>query len=126
EVGAVVEVEGLGELGVLQLLEGLPEGLGAVGGFGLLLDRGVDGAALLGDLGEVADAAAGDQDGGAGFLQAGVDGRAEVAARGRPAPRNIDGPCRSGYSRDIRGTACGVGVLGGSVRGFSRSYRGGE
>src|SRR3546814_1899491 len=62
-----VEVELLGELVVAEFLQGLPAGLGAVGGFGLLFDAGVDGAALFGDLGEVADAGAGDEDGGAGL-----------------------------------------------------------
>src|SRR5690606_25495220 len=80
QVGAVVEVEGLGELGVFEFLQRLPEGLGAVGGFGLAFDGGVDRPALLGDLGEVADAGAGDEDGGAGFAQAGVDVGSEIAA----------------------------------------------
>src|SRR3546814_2230750 len=76
-----VEVELLGELVVAEFLQGLPAGLGAVGGFGLLFDAGVDGAALFGDLGEVADAGAGDEDGGAGFLEGGVDAGRPVDAR---------------------------------------------
>src|SRR5690606_39746987 len=80
EVGGGVEVEGVGELFVAEFVQGLPEGLGAVGGFGLLFDAGVDRPALFGDLGEVAHAATGDQDGGAGLLQGGVDVRVEVDA----------------------------------------------
>src|SRR3546814_1736 len=81
-----VEVELLGELVVAEFLQGLPAGLGAVGGFGLLFDAGVDGAALFGDLGEVADAGAGDEDGGAGFLEGGVDAGRPVDAGRNPIP----------------------------------------
>src|SRR5690606_13384415 len=81
QVVAAVEVQGLGELVVAELVQGLPEGLGAGGGFGLLFNARVERAALLGDLGQVADAGAGDEAGGAGFAQAGVDAGIEVAAR---------------------------------------------
>src|SRR3546814_6193509 len=81
-----VEVELFGELVVAEFLEGLPTGLGAVGGFSLLFDAGVDGAALFGDLGEVADAGAGDEDGGAGFLEGGVDAGRPVDAGRNPIP----------------------------------------
>src|SRR5690554_5060021 len=80
DVCSVVEVELLRQLRVFQLLQGLPERLRAVGGFGLLFDGGVDRPALFGDLGQVAHAGAGDQDGGAGLLQAGVDVGLEIAA----------------------------------------------
>src|SRR5690606_9513502 len=73
EVLRFVQVERLRQLAVLELLQALPQGLGAVGDLGLGLDALVDGAALLGDLGQVADAAAGDQDGGTRLLERGVD-----------------------------------------------------
>src|SRR6185312_14389766 len=56
-------------------------GLAGVGGFGL--DALVDGAALLGDLRQVAHAGTGDQDGGARFLEGGVDLGVPVAVGGR-------------------------------------------
>src|SRR5690606_30079648 len=88
----------LGELVVFELLQGLPAGLGAVGGFGLLFDGRVDGAALFGDFGEVADAGAGDEDGGSGFLEGGVDAGRPVDA-GAPWP--CPGSCGSGFSREL-------------------------
>src|SRR5690606_33555522 len=80
KIVGVVQIQRLRQLRVFEFVQGLPEGLGAVGGFGLAFDGGVDRPALLGDLGEVADAGAGDEDGGAGFLERGVDLRGEIAA----------------------------------------------
>ena len=80
----------LRQRGVAEAFERLPVGLGAVGDLGLAFDALVDAATLLGDLGEIADAVAGDEDGGARFLEGGVDGGMPIASR-----------CRSGFSREL-------------------------
>src|SRR3546814_4369109 len=52
----------------------------------LLFDGRVDGAALFGDFGEVADAGTGDEDRGTGFLEGGVDAGRPVDAGRNPIP----------------------------------------
>ncbi|MCW0416172.1 hypothetical protein NB689_001926 [Xanthomonas sacchari] len=71
------------QLRVLQFVQRLPERLRAVGGLGLAQHAGIEGAPLLGDLGQVAHACAGNQHGGARLLQRGVELRAEIAVRRR-------------------------------------------
>src|SRR5690606_594016 len=80
----VVEVEWPGELAVFALAQGLPAGLGAVGGFGLVVDGGGDGGAQRGELGQVAGAAAGGGDWGAGLPEGGCGGGRDAARRSRP------------------------------------------
>src|SRR5690606_36165706 len=77
----VVQGQGLGQQRIAQLAQDFPVVLGTAGGLGLGLDAAVDRPALLGDLGQVAHAAAGDQHRGARLLQRGVDVGLEVAAR---------------------------------------------
>jgi len=112
-VGGLVKIEGLGQFVVAEVAQGLPVALGAVGGFGLLVDAGVDRPALFGDLGEVADAGAGDQDGGAGFLEGGVEVRGPVeGADDRVVALGRSDGSRDAFRRRVRG------------RDFRRSYQG--
>src|SRR3546814_13093541 len=66
----------------------------------LLFDGRVDGAALFGDFGEVADAGTGDEDGGTGFLEGGVDAGRPVDAGRHPIPA-LPSPCRGGFKRQL-------------------------
>src|SRR5690348_16519282 len=81
QILAVVQLQRLRQPGVAQFLQRLVVVLRLAGGLGLVRDRGVDAAPLLGDLGQVAHAAAGDQHGGARLLQRGVELGPEIAAR---------------------------------------------
>jgi hypothetical protein len=89
QVVGIVEVQRLRQLRVLEVAQRLPVRLRAVGDLRLFLDRRVDAAALLGDLGEVAHAAARDEHGRARFLQRGVEAWHPVDAGGRKGGRVV-------------------------------------
>ena len=69
-----VKLQRLRQRRIIQVLQRIPVMLRAAGGLGFGFDAAVDAAALFGDLGQVAHAAAGDQHGGARLLQLRVEG----------------------------------------------------
>jgi hypothetical protein len=85
----VVEIQRTRQCRIFEFLQRFVVMLRLRRGLGHALGVGVDGPALLGDLGEVAHPRAGDQHRGARFLQGGVDAR-----------RPITPPCRSAFRRD--------------------------
>jgi len=79
--GMLVHLERFRQQRIAQLAQRLVIMLGTAGRVGHLLDAGIDRAALLGDLGEIADALPGNQHGRPRFLDRHVDLGLEIAAR---------------------------------------------